>query len=108
MKTNIWAAILFSFCTVASAATPRATLVSVQKLWDKSPHCAFTDLVYWKGQFVCAFREGRSHMASDGKIRVLTSPDGETWTPAAEIALAGFDLRDAGLSVTPDNRLMLN
>jgi hypothetical protein len=108
MKLNFLVALLFITCEMASAAPPRATLVSVQKLWDKSPHCAFTDLVYWKGQFVCAFREGRSHMAADGRIRVLTSPDGETWTPAAELTLAGFDLRDAGLSITPENRLMLN
>jgi hypothetical protein len=91
-----------------AAAPPTASLIAVQKIWDKAPHCAFTDLAYWKGQFVCAFREGRAHVSTDGRIRVLTSPDGDKWTSAAVISLDGFDLRDAGLSITPDNRLMLN
>ncbi len=107
MRT-ILAAIFLIGCTSTSVATTNATLVSVQKLWDQAPHCAFTDLAYWKGQFVCAFREGRAHVSTDGRIRILTSPDGDTWTPAAVIALPGFDLRDAGLSVAQDGRLMLN
>jgi hypothetical protein len=101
---------LFSFCSTLhlSAAPPAARLVSVHKIWDQAPHSAFTDLVHWKGQFVCAFREGRAHVSTDGRIRVLTSADGETWTPTAVITLSGYDLRDAGLSITPDDRLMLN
>ena len=47
------------------------------------------------------------HVSSDGKIRVLTSPDGNEWKPAALVELTGYDLRDAGLSITPDGRLML-
>ena len=46
-------------------------------------------------------------MSADGKIRVLTSPSGDQWQSAALVELAGYDLRDAGLSVTPDDRLML-
>src|SRR6476660_9399108 len=91
----------------ATAAPPTAKLISVKKIGDQAPHCAFTDLAFWKGHFVCAFREGRAHVATDGRIRILTSPDGETWSSSAVITLDGFDLRDAGLSVTPDNRLML-
>src|SRR3954467_2975684 len=91
----------------ATAAPPKAKLISVNKIWDQAPHCAFTDLVFWKGHFMCAFREGRAHVATDGRIRILESADGETWSSAAQIALDGFDLRDAGLSVTPDDRLML-
>src|SRR3954468_5372186 len=87
----------------ATAAPPKVQLISVKKIWDQAPHCAFTDLAYWKGHFVCAFREGRAHVATDGKIRVLSSTDGESWSPNALLALNGFDLRDAGLSITPDN-----
>jgi hypothetical protein len=101
-------ALVVCFVPAAVAAPPKAEVVSVTKIWDKAPHNAFTDLAYWNGQFVCAFREGRAHVATDGKIRILTSPDGENWSPAALLALDGFDLRDAGLSVMPDGRLMLN
>ena len=99
--------LLFCVSLPATAAPPKAKLISVKKIGDQAPHCAFTDLAYWKGHFVCAFREGRAHVATDGKIRVLSSPDGETWSPSALLTLDGFDLRDAGLSVMPDNRLML-
>jgi hypothetical protein len=89
------------------AAEPAAELIEVKKIWDQAPHSAFTDLAYWKDQFVCAFREGRGHVSTDGKIRVLTSSDGSEWKSAAVVSLDGYDLRDAGLSETPDGRLML-
>jgi hypothetical protein len=108
MRYLILAALALVLPCPARAENRKATLVSVKKIWDQAPHCAFTDLVYWKGQFVCGFREGRSHVSTDGRIRILTSPDGETWTSAAVLTLAGYDLRDAGLSIAPGNRLMLN
>jgi hypothetical protein len=99
---------LLSFhCRLAFAAAPVAELIEVNRIWDQAPHNAFTDLIHWNGHFVCAFREGRGHVSSDGRIRVLTSSDGKNWQPAALVALADFDLRDAGLSVAPDGRLML-
>jgi hypothetical protein len=105
---NIYLVLLcVCICQSAHATPPKAELVSVHKIWDEAPHCAFTDLIHWKDQFVCAFREGRAHVSTDGRIRVLTSPDGEAWTPAAVIKMDGLDLRDAGLSVAPDGRLML-
>ncbi len=81
--------------------------VEVRRIWDQAPHNAFTDLVRWNGQFFCAFREGRGHVSTDGRIRIISSPDGERWISSALIELTDFDLRDAHLSVTPDNRLML-
>ena len=82
-------------------------LLGVKKIWNQAPHNAFTDLVRWNDQFCCAFREGRGHVSTDGKIRVLRSKDADTWTSTGLIALNGYDLRDAHLSITPDNRLML-
>jgi hypothetical protein len=105
-----------SFCVVLSliiassifAGSPlEAELVKVAKIWDRAPHNAFTDLARWNGTFYCAFREGTGHVSADGKIRVLKSKDADLWDPAALVALAGYDLRDAHLSVTPDNKLML-
>jgi hypothetical protein len=89
------------------ADAPVAELIEVKKIWDDAPHSAFTDLVRWNDQFVCAFREGRGHVSADGTIRVLTSADGDAWQSAASIVLDGYDLRDAGLSITPQGRLML-
>lgn len=104
----VTAAILVLQAAVASADSPiKAELLDVKKIWDQAPHNAFTDLARWQDQFYCAFREGRGHVSTDGKIRVLRSQDAEAWTSAALVELGGFDLRDAHLSVTPDNRLML-
>ena len=97
------------FCASLSfAAVPLTVEVfEVNKIWDNAPHSAFTDLVRWNDTFYCAFREGRGHVSTDGKIRILESKDANIWHSAALIALKDFDLRDAHLSVTPDNQLML-
>ncbi|MEN6575909.1 MAG: exo-alpha-sialidase, partial [Phycisphaerales bacterium] len=109
MQTQLAVIVFVMLATVsATASSPlKVELLSARKIWDQSPHNAFTDLTRWQDQFYCAFREGRGHVSTDGKIRVIHSADGETWTSAAQVELPGFDLRDAHLSVTPDHRLML-
>jgi len=89
------------------AAPVMVEIVEVNRIWDKAPHNAFTDLVRWNDAFYCAFREGRGHVSTDGRIRILESKDADTWESAASISLEGYDLRDAHLSVAPDGRLML-
>jgi hypothetical protein len=100
---------LFVFWTASAfgAVPVSVELVEVNKIWDEAPHSAFTDLVRWKERFYCAFREGRRHVSTDGRIRILQSKDGNDWESAALVELEGYDLRDAHLSVTPDGRLML-
>jgi hypothetical protein len=102
------AILLFVWAANAFGAVPVSVeLVEVKKIWDKAPHSAFTDLARWNNSFYCAFREGRGHVSTDGKIRILQSQDGNDWESAALVTLEGYDLRDAHLSVTPDGRLML-
>ena len=91
----------------AAESPVEATIVDVKRIADDAPHSAFTDLIAWNDQFICAFRQGRGHVSADGRITVLTSPDGEKWTKAAELKSPGLDLRDASLSETPDGSLML-
>ena len=92
----------------ASAQPVTAKLISVKKIWEQSPHNAFTDLIRFRGKFYCVFREGATHVEGEGKLRVLVSLDGEQWESAASLAEPGRDLRDAKISITPDGRLMLN
>ena len=93
----------------AAAPEDRTGLLSVRKIWDAAPHNAFTDLTRYHGQLVCAFREAEAHVSPtvNGKLRVLSSTDGDTWTPAALLADPRGDLRDAKLSQLPDGRLVL-
>ncbi len=93
--------------TPAAAAAADPELVSVVKIWDAGEHNAFTDLVRYRDEWFCVFRESEAHVGGDGRIRVITSPDGDRWTSAALLAEPGVDLRDPKLSITPDGRLML-
>jgi hypothetical protein len=83
-------------------------IVEVFKIWDKAPHSAFTDLIRFKGNWYCTFREADSHAGGqNGKIRVVVSEDGNKWSSSALLTEEGVDLRDPKLSITPDGRLML-
>ncbi len=82
-------------------------LLGVRKIWDEAPHNAFTDLVRWRDRFYCAFREGEGHAGDIGRLRIIASDDGDQWKSVAALAMPEFDLRDAALSVTPDDRLMV-
>lgn len=88
-------------------ANAQAELVSCVKIWDQAPHNAFTDLLRYRGRFWVVFREGQTHTSPDGVLRVISSPDGLCWEPAALIRSDTEDLRDGKLSVTPDGNLML-
>ncbi len=86
---------------------PTAELLRVETIWEKAPHNAFTDLARHRGQWLCAFREARSHALCVGKVRVLSSSDGSSWESAALIAERGVDLRDPKFSKAPGGRLEL-
>ncbi len=105
----LFATLAISFNLAAADSTPvKAELISVRKIWDQAPHNAFTDLVRYKNEWLCVFREGQGHVSPDGKLRVLRSRDGETWTSAALVSSAEGDLRDAKITITPDGELMLS
>lgn len=93
---------------VAAGPLPEATLLSVRRIWDESPHNAFTSLARFNEQWYCAFREGEGHVSNDGALRVIRSTDGARWESVAHITSDTADLRDAQICVTPDHRLMLS
>ncbi len=82
--------------------------IYIKKIWDKAPHNAFTDLTRFKNAWWCVFREAQSHLSFDGALRVISSKDGKEWRSAALLSSEIGDLRDAKISVTPDDQLMLN
>lgn len=89
------------------APAARIQLVRVLKIWDQAPHNAFTDLIRFRKRWYCIFREAEDHVGGDGKLRVLESKNGETWSSVALLSESGVDLRDPKLSITPDDRLMI-
>lgn len=83
-------------------------LLKVKKIWNKAPHNAMTDLLWFKDRWLCTFRESDSHQQGEnGKIRVISSRDGERWRSVALISERGVDLRDPKFSIMPDGRIML-
>jgi len=93
---------------VAEGPVPGATLLEYRKIWDQAPHNAFTNLIRHEGRFYCVFREGQGHVSPDGALRVISSTDGGEWTSAARVTSEIADLRDAQITVTPDNGLLLS
>ncbi len=95
---------------IISQNTPEHDLIiSVERIWDRAAHNGFTSLIEFNGKLYCAFRESNGHVSDiNGTIRVIASDDGENWYSAAHIFERGVDLRDPQLSVTPDNRIMIN
>jgi hypothetical protein len=95
----------------ATAQNMKLETIPAKLIWDKAPHNAFTDLVFFRDQFYCTFREGDGHTPArsgvDGSIRVISSADGAMWNSATLIQVDNYDLRDPKLSVTPDGRLMV-
>lgn len=86
----------------------KPVLLSVKKIWESSPHAAFTDLIRFRDQWFVAFREADFHVGgNDGEIRILESGDGEVWHSKAVFSEVGVDFRDPKLSITPDGKLML-
>lgn len=104
--------LLLVFITISLHAQPtntQRTVLSVERIWDRAAHNAFTDLVFFKGRWYCTFREGSGHIpGTNGSIRVIVSNDGQNWHSLALISELGIDLRDPKISITPDERLMLN
>lgn len=86
----------------------RPILVQSRRIWNKAPHNAFTDLLRYRDRWYCVFREGKAHVSPDGALRVITSQDGEQWESLALVESPKYDLRDAKLTVTPNDELMLN
>jgi hypothetical protein len=96
---------LFALATALSLhAQQPPELISVQKIWDKGAHNAFTDIARFKNLFFCCFREAEAHVGGDGSIRILISSTGVTWVDYALISEKGVDLRDPKLEVTPDGK----
>ncbi|NOR14217.1 MAG: hypothetical protein GQ544_00785, partial [Candidatus Aminicenantes bacterium] len=83
-------------------------IISVERIWDRALHNAFTDLIDFQGRFYCCFREGSAHVHGvNGSVRIIATPDGQNWYSVAQLVEAEVDLRDPKLSVTPDGRLMV-
>ena len=101
--------VISSTVVQADETAEQTRIVSVERIWDRAEHSAFTDLIRFEGDLYCTFREGSGHVpGQNGVIRVIRSRDDMNWESVALLAEPHVDLRDPKLSLTPDGRLMLN
>ncbi len=108
-------ALLLVLLATASALHAQETpqqkyIVSVERIWDRAQHNAFTDLIRYEYDLYCAFREGSGHIPGlNGTIRIIRkSRSNSEWESVALLAEPHVDLRDPKLSITPDGKLMVN
>ncbi len=85
----------------------KATVESVDMIWDRGKNNAYTDLTRFQNLWYCSLREADSSTGGDGKIRVLASYDAKTWSPVALIEEAGLDLREPRFCPTKEDRLFM-
>ncbi len=93
-------------------AQPKKETAEIKRIWDRAAHNAFTDINFLKNNLYIVFREGDGHIPNkdntgNGKIRILSSPDGDYWESAGLIELEGVDLRDPKISITPKKKMMI-
>ncbi|MCA9070173.1 MAG: hypothetical protein KDA84_14670, partial [Planctomycetaceae bacterium] len=94
---------------LAEETVEQRLVISVERIWDRAAHSAFTDLIRFQEHLYCTFREGTGHIpGQNGVIRVIRSADGMNWESVALLEEPHIDLRDPKISITPDHRLMLN
>ncbi|MDC0935551.1 sialidase family protein [Pirellulales bacterium] len=102
--------ITFALTVGAAKQLPAAETVEVRKIWDQPGRQSFfTDLIRFRNQWICTFREAATHNSDDGRVRLIASSDGKMWSSLAQIESPppNQDLRDPKLSITPQGKLML-
>ncbi len=111
LTASLIALFLLAATVVAQETPAQKYLISVERIWARAPHSAFTDLVEFNRKLYCTFREGSGHVpgkeGTNGTIRIIASDDGQNWRSVALLTEDHVDLRDPKLSVTPQGRLMV-
>jgi len=65
-----------------------------RRIYSDGQHNAFTSIARLGDTATVAFRSATTHISFDGTIKLIQSPDMETWAVTAELALPSVDLRD--------------
>ncbi len=79
-------------------------VVGGSKVYDPGCHCAFTDIIHWRGRVWLAFREALNHSVHpSSQIVLMASADhGRTFQVQARIAARGLDARDPHFFIIED------
>jgi hypothetical protein len=81
--------------------------ISVATVWDRSHHASAPDLVRFQDRWFVAFRESTTADSADGVIRIVSSQDGEKWSPWAMLDHAVADFANPHFQIMPAGKLLL-
>jgi hypothetical protein len=77
------------------------------RIWSHGRHTAYADLCLFLGEAWVVAREAEGARSEEGRIRILRHHIAQEWHSMGLLGLAGTDLRDPKLSVSPDGQLVL-
>ncbi|MBN1810130.1 MAG: exo-alpha-sialidase [Planctomycetes bacterium] len=79
-------------------------IVGISKVYDPGWHCAFTDIIAWRGRVWLVFREAVNHSVhpSSNIVVVASADHGRTFLEAGRISARGLDVRDPHFFVVDD------
>lgn len=104
MKKLLILPVLFALVLSSSAQKPNYSVTQIAT-FNQVPHSAFTDLIQYNNTYYCCFRESSEHNSMDGRIRVLKSSDGNSWSSFAILSKNDTDLRDPHFFIDPKSIL---
>jgi hypothetical protein len=95
---------------LAEPVSKSAAIWDVSRIKDRDEcRIEFPDLIRFRGEWYCSFREGFVHGNDDsGRARLIRSADGKKWESVKLFEWDGGDIRDPRLSITPEGLLMMN
>lgn len=84
------------------------TVLSVDRIWDYALIDSTTDLIYFRGYWLCSLEEEEIFNSfRQSHIRIIGSADGIRWSSKSVLLTQKLNLSEPRLSLTPDHRLML-
>lgn len=99
---------LFRDCMILRKKT-YPQLLSIERIWDNALPDSATDLTYFKGHWLCAFKEAEKYSsARQSHIRIISSADGIMWSSRAVLLAKNFYLSDPSIAIIPHQGLIMS
>lgn len=79
-------------------------VIGLSKVYDPGCHCAFTDIICWRGRVWLTFRQALNHSVHPSSQIVVTASanHGHSFELMARIAARGLDVRDPHFFIVDD------
>ena len=86
-----------------AAKLPLEGCFETRQIWSDGHHNAFTGAAFWKGKTYVVFRNAEHHVSFDGRVKILASADGVTFSEAKLVYDRIPDGYNPVFEATPNN-----